>query len=125
MKKYPVTIKVGGVWRTIFRAGRAWKMVYDLYREFLGSCRGPNLPEFGEWVAAHSRGETRLSAAVEAEIREVIYAGGDATMSRLAECSDASVGLRRFCANPANLGVFSLFIEEVELFEREKKGEKQ
>jgi hypothetical protein len=40
-------------------------------------------------------------------------------MARLAECSDSSAELRRFCANPANLGVFSLFVEEVELFERE------
>jgi hypothetical protein len=120
MKKYPVTLKIGGLWQTIFRAGRAWKIVYSMYREFLGRSRGPEFPEFGEWVATHSRGETRLSAAVEAEIRGVIFAGGDTTMSRLAECSDSSAELRRFCANPANLGVFSLFIEEVELFEREK-----
>jgi len=120
MKKYPVSIKIGGMWQTIFRAGQAWKIVYAMYREFLGRSRGPDLPEFGEWVAAHSRGETRLSAAVEAEIRGVIFAGGDTTMARLAECSDSSAELRRFCANPANLGVFSLFIEEVELFEREK-----
>jgi len=118
MKKYPSTLKIGGMWQTIFRAGQAWKIVYAMYREFLGRSRGPDLPEFGEWVAAHSRGETRLSAAVEAELREVIYAGGDATMSRLAECSDSSVGLRRFCANPANMGAFNLFVTEVELFER-------
>jgi len=119
MKKYPVTLKMGGLWQTIFRASRAWKIVYALYREALGRSRGPEFPDFGEWVAAHSRGETRLSAAVEAEIRGVIFAGGDTTMARLAECSDSSAELRRFCSNPANLGAFNLFVEEVELFERE------
>jgi len=107
-------------WQTISRAGRAWKIVYTMYREFLGRSRGPDFPDFGDFVAANSRGETRLSASTAAEIREVVYAGGDTTMSRLAECADASAGMRRFCANPANLNTFSLFLTEVELFEKEK-----